>query len=167
MMPTLSWETLPLYLAGYIYSIFIASWIISPIITHMWHSLRDDCTEIADIRQRYTHLAEMLGMVERALYSASIQFGKPEFIAVWLALKVAGSWRLWSETDTGRVILSVFLIGNALSVAYGVVGGILPQKMKELPAMALVVASVLIVASLLFWLLVAHRCKVSERATRT
>ena len=56
---------------------------------------------------------------------------KPEFIGVWLALKVAGQWQQWSEdkpyreggpTIVGRQLFNIFLIGNALSITYAVVG---------------------------------------------
>ena len=56
-------------------------------------------------------------------------FGKPEFIGVWLVLKVAGSWNRWGETGTiggkkieGRAFYNIFLIGSGLSIAYAIGG---------------------------------------------
>src|SRR2546425_10452035 len=66
---------------------------------------------------------QMVGLVERTLYTASWLLGQPEFIAVWLALKVAGQWSRWSEVKnvqgkemSGRAVFNTFLIGNAFSV---------------------------------------------------
>jgi len=55
--------------------------------------------------------------------------GKPEFIGVWLVLKVAGQWKRWGgeakvagKDLEGRVFYNIFLIGNGLSLAYAVGG---------------------------------------------
>lgn len=64
------------------------------------------------------------------LYVVSFQVTAIEFIGVWLALKVAGQWRQWNEGQTldndikitGREIFNTFLIGNALSIIYAIVG---------------------------------------------
>jgi hypothetical protein len=59
----------------------------------------------------------------------SLQLGKAEFIGVWLALKVAGQWKRWSEgvrvgerEVDARVFYNIFLIGSGLSIAYSIVG---------------------------------------------
>ena len=49
---------------------------------------------------------------------------------MWLALKVAGQWARWTTIDPsakthGRAIFNIFLIGNAVSIGYGVVGALL------------------------------------------
>jgi hypothetical protein len=56
--------------------------------------------------------------------------GKPEFIGIWLALKVAGQWKRWSGDESGihgRGVFNVFLIGSAFSVIYALTGA----KMTE------------------------------------
>jgi hypothetical protein len=67
--------------------------------------------------------------VERTLYVASLQLGMPEFVGVWMALKVAGQWKRWGEDGEssphkieGRSYYNIFLIGSGLSVAFAVVG---------------------------------------------
>jgi len=46
--------------------------------------------------------------------------GVPEWIAVWLAMKVAVSWTRWDAGE--RATYNLFLIGNALSVIFGFIG---------------------------------------------
>jgi hypothetical protein len=61
------------------------------------------------------------------------QVGSPEFIGVWLALKVAGQWKNWTESWSievdgrtiqvvGREVFNIFLLGNALSVGFAAIG---------------------------------------------
>jgi len=65
-------------------------------------------------------LTPVLGIVERGLYTGALLMGAPEWIAVWLALKVAVAWRRWEGEKRGSY--NLFLIGSALSVMFGVIG---------------------------------------------
>ena len=65
-------------------------------------------------------LTTPLGIIERILYTGAIIIGVPEWIAVWLAIKVAVAWRGWEGEE--RVNYNVFLIGNALSILFGFIG---------------------------------------------
>ena len=117
------------HIAGYAFAIVVghfATWYVSKLL---WHDLAVPSTTVEEIRPRSYH-ATLVGLVERPLYIAAIQMEVPEFIAVWLALKVAGKWNRWSDgfrkddqvTVIGRAFFNVFLIGNALSIAYALVG---------------------------------------------
>lgn len=73
-------------------------------------------------------ISATVGILERVLYVASIHLQKPEFIGVWLALKVAaGIWK-WNKGANGkmpppnRLNFNIFLVGCALSVLYALVG---------------------------------------------
>ena len=66
-------------------------------------------------------LTGILGIVERLLYTTSLMIGVPQWIAVWLALKVAVAWSRWQEKET-RGLYNLFLIGNALSLIFGFIG---------------------------------------------
>ena len=75
--------------------------------------------------------ARFLGVLERALYTATYHAGHTSFIAIWLGLKAISQWKLWYEgTENekngtkveGRSIFNIFLIGNALSVCFGLLG---------------------------------------------
>jgi hypothetical protein len=88
----------------------------------------------------YRRVALVVGMVERVMYTASILLGRPEFVAVWLAIKSVGEWRSEpgelpvigpsTEADVGvPKEYVVFLIGAASSVLVGVVTGLLVQQL--------------------------------------
>ena len=64
-------------------------------------------------------LIGLLGITERTLYTCAFAADMPEFIAVWFGAKVAAQWRRWEDE---RVVFNVFLIGNALSIGFGVLG---------------------------------------------
>jgi hypothetical protein len=74
----------------------------------------------------------VVGLCEGVLYPLSLAIGKGEFIGVWLAIKVAGQWARWSgdpvdgttfdldALNQGRRRFNAFLVGNALSIMFGV-----------------------------------------------
>jgi len=70
------------------------------------------------------------GVCESIMYLTAFLVGKPEFIGIWLALKVAGQWVRWKgeaprrffarrhnaeEANEGRRRFNAFLIGNVSS----------------------------------------------------
>ncbi len=61
-----------------------------------------------------------LGIVERASYTAAFILGTPEWIAVWLAMKVAVGWSAAQERKSPSD--NLYLIGNALSIMFGLIG---------------------------------------------
>jgi hypothetical protein len=116
------------YVIGYLFAIVIAHFPISWVVNRMWESIgwaKDNKERIRPASWQ----PSILGCVERALYVAFFQLGKPEFISVWLAMKIAGHWKGWSEDReyeggviTGRMVYNIFLIGSALSIGYAVTG---------------------------------------------
>ena len=69
-----------------------------------------------------------IGFFERALYSLLIGLdvgGGAAFIGVWIGVKLAGGWQSWSKGTTyGRATLGIGLLGNAMSVLFSVVAGL-------------------------------------------
>jgi hypothetical protein len=61
-----------------------------------------------------------LGICERASYTAALLLGAPTWIGVWLAIKVAAQWQRWQAEE--RATYNVFLIGNILSIFFGLLG---------------------------------------------
>lgn len=121
-----------LLLCGVLLGGFLPAPLIGVAVDALWRRLGWTGVEDETLI-RFPWLPATVGALERTLYFFALLMGKPEFIAVWLALKVAGSWPQWSELIplgkkrlSGRAIFQVFLIGNALSivvaaaVAYGV-----------------------------------------------
>jgi hypothetical protein len=64
-------------------------------------------------------LPVLAGSCESVLFASAFHINKPEYIAVWLALKVAAGWKLW---EPGRNRFQVFLIGNALCIGTAYLG---------------------------------------------
>jgi hypothetical protein len=72
----------------------------------------------------------LLGLCEAVFYPGAFFLHKPEFIGVWLAIKVAGQWVRWGGAPDaastmealhkGRRLFNRFLIGNAVSVIAGI-----------------------------------------------
>ena len=96
----------------------------------MWH--------IASPEERETPLktpnvlAIFQGCIERALYTSTIIFGRPEGIAVWLAFKAIMRVH-FNSSDTRHVPgSSIYLVGAALSVAFGVAGGLIAKQTTTL-----------------------------------
>lgn len=66
----------------------------------------------------------MLGAIERLLYTTAIIIGESNFIALWLTLKTISQWEKWKGKDEkSRANFNNFLSGTGLSLAYGVLGG--------------------------------------------
>jgi hypothetical protein len=114
-------------LVGYVVSIFVGDLVIRPIRNKMYEGFEE-----TDELHRWR--VQVIGWLERFLYTTSILIGSPEFIAVWLALKVAGQWDRWRldigskaaiGTVRARATYSVYLVGNGLSILFGGAGAIL------------------------------------------
>lgn len=66
-----------------------------------------------------TFPATFVGFVEGILYPTSLLANKPEFIAAWIVLKVAGQWKVWEAEHAGRRVFNRFLFGSGLSFGMG------------------------------------------------
>jgi hypothetical protein len=112
-------EWLPVIL-GYGFAVVVGHFCIMAVVDKLWEESGWRRPSDAKVRPAF-YLPQLIGLLERALYVASLQLGEPEFIGVWLALKVAGQWKRWEEAD-GRIFYNIFLIGSGLSIAYAIVG---------------------------------------------
>ncbi len=78
--------------------------------------------------ERVDWIPAWIGFFERLLYSLLIGLdigGGAAFIGVWIGVKLAGGWQSWSKGTTyGRATFFVSLLGNAMSVLFGVVAGL-------------------------------------------
>ena len=74
------------YILGYTFSMFIGHYFVSRLVKALWASDPDQ-------GHRGGRPASVVqGIFERLLYTASWGVGKPEFIGVWIILKVACQW---------------------------------------------------------------------------
>jgi len=83
-----------------------------------------------------------LGIFERMLYCFLIGLnvaGGAAFVGAWVVLKMAGGWQSWSKGSMhGQALFIAGLLGNAMSVLFGVVAGIvLRSYLCELPIVAI------------------------------
>jgi len=61
-----------------------------------------------------------LGILESASYTVAVLIGAHIWIGVWLVFKVAAQWKRWQNEE--RITYNVFLIGNLLSLFFGIAG---------------------------------------------
>ena len=139
----------------YVFVTLIAHFLVGWVVGRMWSSVgvtKDD----ENTARPHAWTAKTVGLVERGLYVACLQLDKPEFIGIWLGIKVAGSWKSWThgikiDTDRtveGRTVFAIFLVGNAMSVAYAVFG----WKAIEWPVEQTVIVGIaLLLATIILW----------------
>lgn len=102
---------------GYSVSLLLGTLVIWLVIK----SLQESPASGARDRQ----MAAMVGVIERVLYTGSWQAGKTTFIGVWLALKTVQRIQpMWRRDTAWLDDFNVYLIGNAFSVGFGVLGGL-------------------------------------------
>jgi hypothetical protein len=103
--------------------------------------------------KRNENLPRIVGLLEAFLYPTALLAGFPEFIGVWLVLKVAGSWSGWQDPEKGRALFQVFLVGTALSLAYGAAAGVGMQLVAKCEYLfpALLAGGVLVLHGTIYW----------------
>jgi hypothetical protein len=122
------------HFAGYAYGLILAAIPIHFISRRMWQMIQDESLRhpapaqrnyirIPDTFVRFEWQTIAVGITERALYIASLQLARPEFIAIWLTLKTVARSRRWTSDETipGRAIYNNFLVGNALSIGFALI----------------------------------------------
>jgi hypothetical protein len=69
---------------------------------------------------------------ERALITTMVAYdvsGIASFIAEWVALKMVSGWQQWGRgIQYARAAAFMALLGNAMSVLFGVLGGIVCKR---------------------------------------
>src|SRR5207245_8922555 len=70
-----------------------------------------------------TGLQTAVGAIEIILYSISIVFRHPEFIAVWLGTKYVAAYKTWGREPVGRTFYNRSLFGSGLNILLGAATG--------------------------------------------
>lgn len=112
-------------LLGFGFSIFFGQWVIKWLnyksrayLAHHNPGLKSQLLNGQAYRQ-----TRLLAFVETIMYVGTIAMEKPEFIAIWLAFKVALSWEGWeNEKNLKRVATNHYVIFNAISIINGYFG---------------------------------------------
>ncbi|MCX7598323.1 MAG: hypothetical protein N2512_05585 [Armatimonadetes bacterium] len=118
---TAPWWVLGPHVFGFLFSLVIGSMMIRATWRELWRNLGRETLP-------WGWHTQVLGVLERALYTSAWLVGQPAFIVAWLAFKAAGQWKRWGEDEggiPGRVQYNIFLVCSGLSVAYGVLGGLM------------------------------------------
>ena len=107
----------------------VGGWIANKKIIDEWlwpiyeASIKGEGVQLNYNKKDDRLIVSVLGIFERILYTFAIIVGRPEWIAVWLTLKISIKWHGW-EKDQKRSY-NIFLIGNAISVLFGFLGACL------------------------------------------
>ena len=126
------------YAIGLFYSLVfghVGTWLV---VKKLWKPFQKSGQSLRP--HPYTPI--IVGLIERTLFFFSILLGYEEFVAIWLALKVAGQWKRWEDgfnidTDdlemknSGRVLYNIFLIGSGLSLGFAVMWAKLKVYMEK------------------------------------
>jgi hypothetical protein len=153
--------TLLNYLIGYSFSVLLGGWLISIFSRNSWVAIEG----LVELNRIYFRSGSYLvGILERLIYTSSIVFGVKEFIAVWLAVKIASQWKAYegSESDRAsqhkaRALFNVYLLGTGLSLLYGALGAqIITWLDKQEYILPLISSFTLVTVNLIFIVVVKN-----------
>jgi hypothetical protein len=160
-----------IYAYGGLYAIGLGHLFLRRIQDRIWlRVLRHNELPQSAIDLDLRELAGTVGIIERSLYVTSILTHHPEFIGVWLAIKVGGGWKGWSEgrrypdhvdpktgqprAIPGAQVFNAHLIGAGLSLLFAATGAYSIRWLLEGSVLqALTVGTLLVSATfaLLLW----------------
>lgn len=108
-------------LFGYLTSILMGHIVIRPTMKRVFKKtgLQQHLDSIG--------LAGWVGIFERLIYTTAIIVDGKEIIAAWLALKAIAEFK---SPDRELIGYYSFLLGNGLSLFFGIGGGILAQQLN-------------------------------------
>lgn len=152
--------TLLTYVIGYSFSLFLGGWLISIFSHKSWVAIEG----LAELnRLPFPSGSYFVGILERLIYTSSIVFGVKEFIAVWLAVKIASQWKAYegsgsdrSSLHKARALFNVYLLGTGLSVLYGALGAQLISWLNMHEYILPLISSLTLVAVNLLFILVKN-----------
>jgi hypothetical protein len=142
LLPLYAWleEFLPACWSGYAVS------VVSGIpVTAVWsnllywlldHSVPRTPQEVeagaVAAHERVWWIAVLVGSFERALITTLVAYdisGSGSFIVTWVGIKMALGWQRWGQgTQYARAAAFIALLGNAVSILFGLGGGIICQE---------------------------------------
>lgn len=135
------------YLIGYAYTVIAGGIIVKNIMGELKKEVRLGFFREDTERISYSWYAEHIGYIDSILYLTALLCKWPEFIAVWLAFKVAGRWEsakmeadiitknskaLDTKTKiTNNALYNIFTIGNAFVLIYATTGWKIVQWLQD------------------------------------
>ena len=113
---------------------FLISVVVAMPVTYFWsmflHKLLEKHKQQEDKEAtRIKWIPSTIGVAERILFTVLIGWnvsGTAGFIGSWILVKQLGGWNSWGKGTTyNRAVFFVGLLGNTMSVLFGVVGGLI------------------------------------------
>ena len=152
------------YLIGYGFSVLAEAILVKSIVESLWESITPG-GEVVRKGRPLSWQGDVLARLEGVLYVACLQLGLAYFIGLWISLKVAGQWRRWTDPgdeQTGRpsgsTVFNIFMIGNALSVLYALVGFKFIEWAIQRDVVRIMWVAVTVMAlTLVVWVMVPNR----------
>lgn len=150
------------WVVGLAYSIFVGHWAISRTAQVMWVAI--DLNPEGRLQRPSPWQPKALGLTERPLFTVALLTGNAGFIALWLGLKTAATWKSWGESQEGetrdrvvggREVYVNFLLGTALSISFGATGAFAARLLKHqraLPALIIMAATLAGTLMLRWWI---------------
>jgi hypothetical protein len=136
------------YVAGYTFSLVMGRIMVGLVMREAWRQLGP----IGGPTSLRGWLSPVIGEIEGVMFTTAWLLEKPEFILLWIAIKVTGQWKRWGEDNEvgglivpGRDIFNVFLLGSALSMIYAIVGGVMVKWLAQADWMPAIGVPLLIV----------------------
>jgi hypothetical protein len=151
------------YAIGYLFSIFVGHIFVLRFSRKAWSALGEMPKDEEDMPYRWS--SSLAGMVDRIIYTSSLIFLAKEFIAVWLAFKIAVQWKRWEDKNNlgkARASFHIFLIGTGLSLMYGVIGGLIVEWLKNGDYIPAIVFPTLLIVLNLYFIKVAEANTISK-----
>lgn len=119
---------------GYFFSIIVGT-LVTYLCSLLFHWLIKEHMTDDDVEpERVEWIPMVIGLVERAVYTSLVAFsvsGSAAFIIGWVAVKSAVGWQIWRKPDQAqdtlysRSILFIVLLNNAISILFGLIGGLM------------------------------------------
>jgi len=112
------------YIIGLVIAVYIGHVATKQVVDIMWEYLNTKHPRSKKL-ERYHGQGEIVGLVERSLFFASLIANQPLFIGLWLTLKTVSQSPRWGRdlgNIQGRAVFQPFLAGTGLSLLFALGG---------------------------------------------
>lgn len=112
------------FIAGLGISTFGGQIVIWPLLTFLrWYAGSSKHKNAKGTNEAPRGLSWVTGLVERLLYTIAFALGAPQWVGLWMAMKIAARWKT-EKDDNWAVNNHLWIIGSGISVAFGYLGAL-------------------------------------------
>lgn len=147
------------YVVGYGFALLLGMAVVGAFYMREWNTFEEikRKTQLPiseetkkDFVKPTQALSRYIGILERAAYITAFIYEQYEFVAVWLAVKAAISWKqYYEEGHLGREKWNSYLLNSLLSLGYAFVGWLIIEHCYCIDVIILPI--VVVAASYLVW----------------